>query len=71
MYAMPDKNLKARRSYKKVTLQKASASEIASSLGITPREARRAEVAVKFAMRTNGKNYRSSRSKSRAASKVV
>jgi small subunit ribosomal protein S18 len=62
---MPDKNIKARRSFKKVTLQKASASEIASSLGITPREAKRAEAAVKFVMRTSGKPDSSSRSKSR------
>jgi hypothetical protein len=68
---MNDKNHKARRSLKKVTLQKASASEIASSLRITPREARRAEAAVKFVMRAAGKTDRSSRSKSRAAAKVV
>jgi len=68
---MPDKNLKTRRSFKKVTLQKASASEIASSLGVTPGEARRAEAAVRFVMRTTEKNDRSGRSKTRDASKVV
>jgi hypothetical protein len=68
---MTDKNHKARRPLKKVTLQKASASEIASSLRITPREAQRAKAAVKFVMRAAGKTERSSRSKSRVAAKVV
>jgi hypothetical protein len=36
---------------KKVRLEKASASEIASSLKITPREARLAKAAVKFVLR--------------------
>jgi hypothetical protein len=71
---MTDKDHQARRSIKKVRLQKATASEIISSLRITPLEARRAKAAVKFVMREAEKAEQSSRktsSKSRAAAKVV
>lgn len=70
---MTDRNHQARRSLKKVTLQKATASEIASSLKITPREARLAKAAVEFVMRESEKTERSARkpSKSRGAAKAV
>jgi len=60
------------RKSKKVKLEKASASEIASSLRITSREARRAHAVVKSVMRA-GEVGRSSRrtSKLRAVDKVV
>ena len=40
------------KSAKKITLYKASASEIAASLKVSPVEARRAQRALEYAMRT-------------------